>query len=465
MDIVQIRRKIEMICQAREQIIIQGEMNKERTAEQYLVLPMLELLGYQTMGFSGSPIEVIPQFSVDAKMGTQKGPSCTVDYAVCIQTGKPCIFVEVKSLAVKIDAKDYVKQLASYFHQCCESVLLGILTNGQDYRLFVKKRDQTGKMDTERPILACSIDELLRDDEKRDLFLKYAHKDNMIKWREDNGESLLKAAEDQDERSRLFDCAQKLLAPDGELDPEFIKCMLGKCKIDVKKGKGNGVKPYEPKVREALNRAVKKIQNDCLRLAEEARNNNADGVCAETKLPDVSKAAPVIPDNQESADIAAEKASNIVPTGLELQILEKLQAIVDASDLPKKLWSKTLNQYIPTQIKYKDTTQYINYFIDDRSQEEINASGKSHITPIIRYGGQNKIQKGQFYFNVKSPDELKDLLPVGFEISPPSTLPVSNNKYPSIAVQSFEDIDKLAPIFVRCLKKAIDEFIAKNPVA
>ena len=465
MDINQIRQQIEALCKVRDQVNQQGFATNEEYAKQYLILPMIKSLGYKTDGF---PPEVHPEYPTDIKFSDKKQKYC-VDYAICIQTDdklsndRPCIFVEAKSLAVKIDANDPVDQLASYFANK-ESVQLGILTNGHDYRLFIKESGETSQMN-KTPILAFNIDELMFNDDKLVCFFKYAQKESMLNRLGGAGKSLSQEAEEQSERAKLFDFAQKLLASDGTLDPEFIKYMATKSGIFVKKWNENAVNAYEPKVREALNRAVKKIQTDYLTLVEKSRNNNTEDACAETKTPDVPQAEAVIPENHEPADIAGEKASRVVTTDLELRVLEKLQAIADASDLPKTLWSNKLKQDIPTHIKYKDTSAYISFFIDERSQEEINASPKFNVSPVIRYTGQYKIKNGRFYFNVNNPDELRVLLPCGFEISPPSSNPASGNKCPSIAVQSFEDIDKLAPIFVLCFKKAIDEFFANNPVA
>ncbi len=460
----QIRQQLEELCNVRDRIKLQGFAANEEYAKQYLILPMIKSLGYKTDGF---PPEVHPEYPTDISFSDKK-KHC-VDYAVCIQSDgglskdNPCIFAEAKSLAVKID--ESVDQLASYF-ACKESVQLGILTNGCDYRLFIKERGETSRME-KNPILAFSIDELLYNDDKLEWLLKFAHKESMLKRLGGSGKSLLQESEEQAERAKLFDFAHKLLASDSKLDTEFIKYMATKAGISVKKFTENAVNAYEPKVREALNRTVKKIQTDYLALVEKSRNNNTDDAGAGANTPDISQAAAAeLPDAQERAYGAAEKASQIVTTEIEFRVLEKLQAIIDASDLPKNVWSKSLNQYIPTQIKYKDSVHYINFFIDERSQEEINNLRlKAQVSAPIRYTGQYKIEKGQFYFLTDTPEELQELLPSGFEILPPSGKPASANKYPSICVHSFDDIGKLAPIFVRCFKKAIDAFIANNPTS
>ncbi len=98
-------------------------INNEESTKQFLILPFLRGLGYDTY----SPQEVTPEFTADFHKKNEK-----VDYAISIN-GEPKIFVEAKSMNNKINKS--APQLSRYF-STFPSVRLGILTNGIEYHFF-----------------------------------------------------------------------------------------------------------------------------------------------------------------------------------------------------------------------------------------------------------------------------------------------------------------------------------------
>lgn len=98
-------------------------IKNEESTKQFLILPFLNGLGYDTY----SPQEVTPEFTADFHKKNEK-----VDYAISLN-GQPRIFVEAKSMHSKIVKN--APQLSRYF-STFPSVKLGILTNGIEYHFF-----------------------------------------------------------------------------------------------------------------------------------------------------------------------------------------------------------------------------------------------------------------------------------------------------------------------------------------
>ncbi|WP_053432833.1 type I restriction endonuclease [Sporosarcina globispora] len=98
-------------------------IKNEESTKQFLILPFLRGLGYDTY----SPQEVTPEFTVDFHKKNEK-----VDYAISIN-GEPKIFLEAKSIQSRISKN--APQLSRYF-STFPSVRLGVLTNGIEYHFF-----------------------------------------------------------------------------------------------------------------------------------------------------------------------------------------------------------------------------------------------------------------------------------------------------------------------------------------
>jgi predicted type IV restriction endonuclease len=124
-------------------------IKNEESTKQFLILPLLRGLGYDTY----SPQEVTPEFTADFHKKNEK-----VDYAISINR-EPKIFVEAKSMNAKINKS--APQLSRYF-STFPSVRLGILTNGLEYHFFTDLND-TNIMDS-KPFFAFNITNYTEDD-------------------------------------------------------------------------------------------------------------------------------------------------------------------------------------------------------------------------------------------------------------------------------------------------------------
>ncbi|GKU82989.1 type I restriction endonuclease [Niallia sp. NCCP-28] len=124
-------------------------IKNEESTKQFLILPLLRGLGYDTY----SPQEVTPEFTADFHKKNEK-----VDYAISIN-GEPKIFVEAKPVNSKITKS--APQLSRYF-STFPNVRLGILTNGIEYHFFTDLNN-TNIMDS-APFFIFNITNYNEDD-------------------------------------------------------------------------------------------------------------------------------------------------------------------------------------------------------------------------------------------------------------------------------------------------------------
>lgn len=110
-------------------IVESSELIKnEESTKQFLILPFLKGLGYDTY----SPMEVTPEFTADFHKKNEK-----VDYAISLN-GEPKIFIEAKPIHTSLVKN--APQLSRYF-STFPTVKVGVLTNGIDYHFFTDLND------------------------------------------------------------------------------------------------------------------------------------------------------------------------------------------------------------------------------------------------------------------------------------------------------------------------------------
>lgn len=120
---------IEDVRQVSEQLRRrQAHVRGEEATKQSLVLPFLQVLGFDVY----DPTEVQPELVSDFVKKRQGGPSEKVDYAIHLR-GELAIFIECKAVDVSLD--NHGGQLSRYFN-ATTSVKTAILTNGIEYRFF-----------------------------------------------------------------------------------------------------------------------------------------------------------------------------------------------------------------------------------------------------------------------------------------------------------------------------------------
>jgi hypothetical protein len=121
---------LEQLKTAVEQVVARSAHVRglgESATKQSLVLPILTALGYDVY----NPLECVPEFSADFAI-KKAGQKEKVDLALFV-SGSARVFVEIKAIDLPLDG--YEGQLARYFNST-PSVVLGILTNGIEWRFF-----------------------------------------------------------------------------------------------------------------------------------------------------------------------------------------------------------------------------------------------------------------------------------------------------------------------------------------
>ena len=122
----------------------------EEAAKQSLVVPLLQVLGYDVW----DPREVQPEYIADFAKKKSNGQMEKIDYALHIG-GAPAVFMECKSADKELD--DHDGQLARYFN-ATPSVRVAILTNGVRLKIFTDLLQQN-IMDT-KPWLDVDLREM-----------------------------------------------------------------------------------------------------------------------------------------------------------------------------------------------------------------------------------------------------------------------------------------------------------------
>ena len=118
----------------------------ERETERYLVEPFIDALGYD----SRNPSEVQAQLPIQIGSTTR---NC--DYAIKLH-GEVRVLIECKRANVSLDSPN---QLASYFSQV-STALLGIYTNGLEYRFYAERNQGRVKQMDSDPFLILSLRDL-----------------------------------------------------------------------------------------------------------------------------------------------------------------------------------------------------------------------------------------------------------------------------------------------------------------
>lgn len=116
-------------------ISISKRCTNEEATKLFLVLPLINFLGYDTM----NPDEVCPEHNADFSDKYKN----RVDFAI-LKDGAPVIAIECKSLGAEL--KDDRGQLRSYFN-AAPTVKMGVITDGMVYEFYADS-DEPNMMDS-----------------------------------------------------------------------------------------------------------------------------------------------------------------------------------------------------------------------------------------------------------------------------------------------------------------------------
>ncbi|HEV7589411.1 MAG TPA: type I restriction endonuclease [Longimicrobium sp.] len=261
----------------------------EAATQQYLVLPFLQLLGYNPL----DPDEVIPEahawFSDKFKN--------RVDYSVSVN-GNPAIAIECKKVGTLSEANR--GELKGYFN-AVPSVKLGILTDGLQFQLYT----DTGleNLMDDQPFAVVDLSEVAREQVDPTAF------DALSKLRKGTFDPAFVGA---DARRRIY-TAQYAEALDKALsrpDERFVRTMMDLASIEGRRT-NRMVEEHAPIVRDAAEALLDRKILERVGFAD-----RKDLVKMRTE------AIPTAPDPEPVSPVAAEGESGVVTTEVELLVLD-----------------------------------------------------------------------------------------------------------------------------------------------
>lgn len=138
-----------LVAHAQSALDRAGRSQTEAATQQYLIIPFIQLLGYDPL----DPDEVIPE----AHASFSDKFKNRVDYAICLG-GQPVIAVECKKVGTLNEANR--GELKGYFN-AVPTVKLGILTDGLTYQLYT----DTGleNMMDDEPFAVIDLNDVARE--------------------------------------------------------------------------------------------------------------------------------------------------------------------------------------------------------------------------------------------------------------------------------------------------------------
>lgn len=287
---------------------IVGRIATEEATKHSLILPFIQLLGYNVF----DPAEVVPEFTAD--VGTKKGEK--VDYAIMIN-GRPEILIEAKSVGDNLTT--HGSQLFRYF--TATEARFAILTNGLVYR-FYSDLQEPNKMDAE-PFLEFDL-----ADPKEVLVaeIKRFHKESF------NAEDLTSVASNLKYSARIKSFMDAQFKEPSEA---FMRFLLKEAYNGVVTR--NVLERFRPIVKKALNNYIGEL------LSEKIKSALAQTESKETEVAAAAEPS-VIP-------IPGDDGPRVETTDEELEGFYVIKALLrDAVD--------------PSRIQHKDTASYFNVLLD-----------------------------------------------------------------------------------------------------
>jgi hypothetical protein len=322
---------------------LKPNIQTEEAAKNALVLPMINILGYNVF----DPSEVLPEYIADH--GIKKGEK--VDFAI-FKDGKPSILIECKSIDNPLTDTP-ASQLYRYFS--VTNVRVGILTNGIVYRFF-SDLDAPNKMDA-KPFLEINLEDIKEPSINE---LKRFSKDSF-----DLDDLTSAAAELKYTKEIKQRMATELTSPSEEFVRFFAKQvyngMFNKNARDM----------FTPITKNALNQFINDKINDRLKSAMTKEES------------EIKK--------EEPEDLEAEPTQEIITTEDEKEAYYIIKAILCDLVDPSSVIMRDAKSYCPIFLKnqrhpicrlYFDGQQKYMALVDLESQEKDTKFEKVPITDL-----------------------------------------------------------------------------------
>jgi hypothetical protein len=301
----------QLLTHARTAVDVAGRAQNEEATKQFLILPFLDLLGYNPR----NPDEIIPE--ADASFSDKF--KNRVDYAIS-KEGAPVIAIETKKVGSLSTANR--GELKGYYN-AVPTVKLGILTDGLIYQLY-SDTDQENLMDDE-PFAIVNLAEVAQEQIADDAF------DALLKVRRDtfNPEDIGADARRKVYISEYVKALERAFKAPNE---SLVKALMDMARVEGKRT-AKLLEEHRPYISEAMNTFFDKKLLERVGFAE--REDLVKVPPAETQ-PAPSPALE-ISDDQPKAE-----GSDIVTTEAELEVYDyirhKLPFLIDRDeDLFRKL--------------------------------------------------------------------------------------------------------------------------------
>lgn len=301
----------------------------EETTKQALILPFLDILGFNAY----DPQKVRAEYGADFP-GVKVGER--VDYALFCQ-GVPVMFIEAKSFREKMD--NHCPQLSRYFNSTPE-VTISAITNGQEWRFFTDLQEKNIMDPT--PFLRIRMDDITDADAEQ-----------LFRFRHDKfkPEALRTLAEE----SVYISSFSKVISTSlKDVDSEFVRYVASRANIGRQLNQ-RFIDAITPLVREAVQRSVSAMVVSGLSahqpIVEELPSLNIDEIAA----------------NDEKRDHVDPENPNVITTYNERMLLEKIISIVG---LEKDLQPKDTESYYSILYQGK-TNRWITRYYDKKNRSSI----------------------------------------------------------------------------------------------
>ncbi|HIK07804.1 MAG TPA: restriction endonuclease subunit R [Trichormus sp. M33_DOE_039] len=367
----------------------------EEATKMALIVPFLSVLGYDVH----DPSEVIPEYVADFAI-KKAGQFEKVDYALSIN-GSIVMLVEAKARGQKAEAHD--GQLSRYFNGLL-TTKVAIVTNGTDYRFFTDLRDKN-VMDKE-PFFTFNI---LEYGTKEIENLKFFHRDNF------DVTAITNQAEEMVYVKAITQLIGNILRSPSEGFVRFLVSELGTVAPGYEvqsRITGKVIEKFKPIIKKSIQGSLVELMtrsiNQEMALAVEANNTQ----------PSDDKHV----ENEEIDGLEDDK-SKINTTEEEIAAFEKIKLIVQKSKNYK------------FEIQYKDTVSYFGINLRKVTWWFLRlylASTKKSFTARIGI------------------EEAKMLAPDFVIQEVPAT---TGEAWSKVTITSIEDLDKLAPLILRCYEQ------------
>lgn len=205
-----------LVEHSRKSITLAAKADNEQATRMFLVLPFLQLLGYD----AHDPDQIAPE--ADASFADKFKNK--VDYAI-LQNGEPVIAIETKKVGALSESTK--GELKGYFN-AMPSVKLGMLTDGLVYELYSDTRREN--MMDDRPFVIVELKEIAQDSIQNSVF------DALLKLRKGtfNPESVGKDAERKLHVNAYVEILEKAFKVPQE---SLVKTMMDLAKVEGNKNK------------------------------------------------------------------------------------------------------------------------------------------------------------------------------------------------------------------------------------